>query len=533
MQPDRGRRTVICLATLGAGGVLLPAAAQPARPAAARARATSQSNDLRLLQTYRASHALVIGASRYRAGWQSLPGVAEDTLAVAALLAEHGFQVDTVADPTRDQLDLALRRFVERHGQQPDHRLVVYFAGHGHTVKAHGSRLGYLVPVDAPRPAENLAAFKAAAYPMDQLEGLARQIESRHVLFILDSCFAGTVFRLRSRSTPESITEKTSWPVRSFITAGDEFQAVADQSLFRRTLEKGLRGSADLNGDGFITGSELGSYLEDAVTDYTRRTQTPRWGKIRDPALDRGDIVFLSPRAARTGPREVAAAPATSPMRGESAPAGGALLPRLDGAAFYVPRMNLTVLADANLPRRLPLGIPDIDEEGRMPLDRALAWVAALNAARHLGYGDWRLPAAGPVHGMTHRFNAAPGDAHTGHNGSNDLGYNITAPSTPGENVSASELPFLHHQVLGNRSAKDTTGQPQDLSRNRFEPLLNIGSGPYWSSQRYGGSGGLAFNFRDGSQYAYEASTPERPGAGFRFNLMVVRSGDSRQTVAP
>jgi formylglycine-generating enzyme required for sulfatase activity len=53
-----------------------------------------------------------------------------------------------------------------------------------------------------------------------------------------------------------------------------------------------LAGDADVNRDSYVTGSELGSYLEDQVTNYTRGAQTPIYGKIHNPDLDRGDMVF-------------------------------------------------------------------------------------------------------------------------------------------------------------------------------------------------------------------------------------------------
>jgi formylglycine-generating enzyme required for sulfatase activity len=245
---------------------------------------------------YEQSYALVIGASNYRNGWSRLPGVLSDVKEVEAVLGKQGFAVTRVIDPNRDQLDAALRSFVGKYGQNVGNRLLVYFAGHGHTLTTHaGGRLGYIVPVDAPRPDVDLGGFKAAAYSMDSIEGLAKQMDARHALFMFDSCFSGTIFRTRS-GVPDNISDKTSKPVRQFITAGDENQPVPDQSIFRRQLVAALGedAEADLNGDGYITGSELGMFLEDKVTNYSRRTQTPRHGKIQNPDLDKGDFVFQS-----------------------------------------------------------------------------------------------------------------------------------------------------------------------------------------------------------------------------------------------
>jgi hypothetical protein len=68
---------------------------------------------------------------------------------------------------------------------------------------------------------------------------------------------------------------------------------VPDKSMFKRCLLIGLEGDADLTGDGYITGSELGMYLSEKVVNYTHRQQHPQYGKINNPDLDRGDFIFV------------------------------------------------------------------------------------------------------------------------------------------------------------------------------------------------------------------------------------------------
>jgi len=63
--------------------------------------------------------------------------------------------------------------------------------------------------------------------------------------------------------------------------------------MFKRSLLVGLKGDADLTGDGYITGSELGMYLSSKVVKYTKGKQHPQYGKINNPELDRGDFVFV------------------------------------------------------------------------------------------------------------------------------------------------------------------------------------------------------------------------------------------------
>ncbi|MCK4786086.1 MAG: DUF1566 domain-containing protein, partial [Desulfobacteraceae bacterium] len=129
------------------------------------------------------------------------------------------------------------------------------------------------------------------AISMKDIEAYSLRIRSKHVLMLFDSCFSGSLFSL-VRAVPEDITEKSSLPVRQYITAGTEDESVPDRSMFKRCLLLGLKGDADLTRDGYITGTELGLYLSDKVVKSTNRAQHPQYGKIRTPELARGDFIF-------------------------------------------------------------------------------------------------------------------------------------------------------------------------------------------------------------------------------------------------
>ena len=86
---------------------------------------------------YSGSYALVLGVSDYTeaSGWRDLPGVRDDLKALKVGLEGHGFEVTVVQDPTRERMDQALNDFIAAHGQPLNHRLLIWFAGHGHTIK--------------------------------------------------------------------------------------------------------------------------------------------------------------------------------------------------------------------------------------------------------------------------------------------------------------------------------------------------------------------------------------------------------------
>jgi hypothetical protein len=266
-----------------------------------------RAEDGQEIKLYDKSYALVIGVSDYTAGWPKLPGVKQDVEAVARALERQGFQVTTVLNPDSAELDKSFKTFIDQYGLNVENRLLFYFAGHGHTIKqSYGDEMGYIVPVDAPNPLRDRPGFMSKAMDMQQMELYARRIQSKHALFVFDSCFSGSIFAL-SRAVPESIGYKTARPVRQFITSGSADEQVPDKSIFREQFIAAIEGEADTNRDGYVTGTELGEFLQDKVVNYSRNTQHPQYGKIRNPNLDKGDFVFALPKATKQPPAVAAA----------------------------------------------------------------------------------------------------------------------------------------------------------------------------------------------------------------------------------
>ena len=84
--------------------------------------------------------------------------------------------------------------------------------------------------------------------------------------------------------------------MRQFITAGGAKDQVPSRSTFTPAFVDALvLGRGDLNKDGYVSGTELGLYLQQEVPRHTR--QTPQFGKIADYDLSRGDFIFALPQA--------------------------------------------------------------------------------------------------------------------------------------------------------------------------------------------------------------------------------------------
>lgn len=237
---------------------------------------------------YGSSRALVIGIDAYTNGWPRLETAVSDAAAVARELERHGFRVTLKSNLGAAALDQVLKEFFAIEGADPEARLFLWFAGHGHTIAGEG----FLVPADAP-PAGD-PAFKVKALHMRDFGGLVRLAEAKHVLSVFDSCFSGTVFASRSATAPAEISRKTAMPVRQFLTSGDAGQRVRDDGSFGALFLRALRGDerADANRDGYVTGDELGLYLSQEMSRLTNSAQTPRWGRLQDVRFNEGDFVF-------------------------------------------------------------------------------------------------------------------------------------------------------------------------------------------------------------------------------------------------
>lgn len=275
-----------------------------------------------LSEHYSASHALLIGVSDYdHPGWERLDSVQDELAAVGSVLKQQGFEVETLTNLSGRELMNRLTDFVVEKGYDENNRLLVYFSGHGETIKLSKNRpMGYFVPADAPPYAVDKRGFITRALSMNRVMAMAKEIRSKHALFVFDSCFSGAIFQSRSfaSNNNRSLERLLSKPVRYFITSGSANETVPSDSVFARAfVDSFATGAADLNGDGYVTSTELGLHLTQNVR---LGNQTPQHGKINDYELSQGDVVFSSlvgPRMDNGVRRPAAAIAAEFKLRAE------------------------------------------------------------------------------------------------------------------------------------------------------------------------------------------------------------------------
>lgn len=243
---------------------------------------------------YYKSWAIVIGIEHYVVA-PPIPGAIADAKHVAEAFRQLGFD-EVVELYDRDagsrRLHQVLNDVLPRKVGRMD-RLVLFYTGHtGSMQDAEGQDRGYLVPFDA--PVHN--ATKAVT--VEQLKEFTRRSASKHTLLILDAPLSGWEMTkppehtLEGRLSPESETERRAVQVISAARHGEVSERPDNQSRFVHTLLTGLSGKADLDKNGWLMASELGTYLAQQVRATSRGKQIPTTLRIEGD----GDTVLIEGR---------------------------------------------------------------------------------------------------------------------------------------------------------------------------------------------------------------------------------------------
>ncbi len=246
---------------------------------------------------YTGSRALVVGINQYLLA-SPLEYARNDAEAICNILINRfDFPDNTVSilvdeEATKENILSAFHSYCDGN-VDPDERLIVFFAGHGHTVAGSRGEVGFLVPFDG--AVENVNTL----IRWRDLTGAAELIGAKHIFFIVDACYGGTaVQRHLSPGTMRFARDMLRRFSRQVLTAGKADEAVADaggpragHSVFTGHLLNGLEGSA-ASRDGLITANGVMAHVYNNVArDYQSR-QTPHYGFLDGD----GDLIFdLSP----------------------------------------------------------------------------------------------------------------------------------------------------------------------------------------------------------------------------------------------
>lgn len=195
-----------------------------------------------------------------------------------------------LSNPRIDHLEEALHALHNQvaSAEAARREVIIYYSGHA---DENGLRLG-----------ESLFSYARLRSAMDRMEAEVQ-------IAILDACASGAITRLKGGRRQEAFMVDASSDMRgyAFLTSSSEDEAAQESdaigaSFFSHYLVSGLRGAADVTGDGRVTLNEAYHFAFQNTLEGTERTQ----GGAQHPAYDikmtgTGDVVMTDVRQTSAG----------------------------------------------------------------------------------------------------------------------------------------------------------------------------------------------------------------------------------------
>jgi len=239
---------------------------------------------------YSSSKALVIGVNKYLL-WPHLEYAVADAREISTILKEKNFDVTSLFDgkATKRTIELEINRLVK--GTDINSRIFLYFAGHGQTEDIPGGgEKGYIVPVDS-----DLYNWQDTMLSMKKINTTIRNSKAKHIFLAFDSCYSGLGLtrgvKVVQRQDPGYIEKMMHLRSIQVLTAGGRSEQAIEadgHGLFTDHLIAALSGVADINADGYTTGTEIYATLRPSVTKLSFNRQTPQFGYLEGE----GDFIF-------------------------------------------------------------------------------------------------------------------------------------------------------------------------------------------------------------------------------------------------
>ena len=192
----------------------------------------------------------------------------------------------TEHNATKDNILSLLGTKLKRMASRED-TVIIFYAGHGAVETDPSNPDGdgfekYLLPYDA-----DLNDLFATSISMDEVRKIFQRISAERLIFIADTCYSGasggrTMVTSKTRANlSDSFYERISKGKGRVIISSCSANEISKEDdnlqhgVFSYHMLEGLKGSADQDGDGIITVSELFSYISRTVPDASAQDQHP------------------------------------------------------------------------------------------------------------------------------------------------------------------------------------------------------------------------------------------------------------------
>jgi uncharacterized caspase-like protein len=244
-------------------------------------------------------HAVVIGNNSYQ-NHPVLKTAANDASAVEALLKKrYGFKTQLLIDATYATMMQALYSTANRLTENDN--LLIYFAGHGHRLEDISR--GYWLPIDA---SKELGGTWVSTQQIGDMVGISK---ARHILVVVDSCFAGSLVRgveeapmPENSNGPSAMTEyvrrMAQAKSRHALTSGGLTPVIdtasparATHSIFAEALLDVLGNNSELL-SGHAVWERLAPNVTAAASRLMTKPQKPEYNAMFGTGHDSGEFFF-------------------------------------------------------------------------------------------------------------------------------------------------------------------------------------------------------------------------------------------------
>jgi hypothetical protein len=228
-------------------------------------------------------YALIIGNNDYEK-LEDLDNAVNDAKDLEKILREkYGFETTLMIDKKSDETEDALIQFLRDRDKNDN--ILIYYAGHGQLVKKQ--KRGYWLPVDAGEQQDSKWLSN------NNIKDLIGSSDAKHILLIVDSCFAGSLMRgSGEKKSVEKLTQNSlerfkKLKTRLVMTSGGN-ELVADgvgdakNSVFAEPLIKTLKNNNDV-----IRSIELFQIVQNYVINNA--DQTPNHSLIHGTGHNGGE----------------------------------------------------------------------------------------------------------------------------------------------------------------------------------------------------------------------------------------------------
>jgi hypothetical protein len=157
--------------------------------------------------------------------------------------------------------------------------LLIFYAGHGKVKKVNGTIVsGYIIPSDAKNG--NFNTYIRG----EEIREPFKYSEARHILFVMDACFAGALTRSGMDDAKQYIQDEYRLKSRKMLTSGN-LEEVPDKSNFFLSLKNFL---VD-NQEKYFSANDLYNYIR----KNNKGGVMPQYERIADLGDGGGAFIFI------------------------------------------------------------------------------------------------------------------------------------------------------------------------------------------------------------------------------------------------